>query len=154
TLASGEPGLSRREKAMNRWRDWNWLGELTRPHFGQLTLWLLLLCAEPLCGYFLLHWRGLVSDLGHRTAPSTILSFVLDAVLLNRVSILVLSGLFLLGSLLWLVQVGIPWSGWLTSLCFTGVVGLYVENATQVTHVAHATNMMLLLHALWYHAYA
>src|SRR5207248_767783 len=59
--------------------------------------------------------------------------------------------LFVAGSLLWLAQVVIPWSGWLTSLSFTAVVALYVENAVQVTHVAHVTNMLLLLHALWYH---
>ena len=34
-----------------------------------------------------------------------------------------------------------------------GVVALYVENVTQVTHVAHVTNMLLLLHALWYQCY-
>lgn len=138
---------------MIRWRDWNWLGERSRPYFGQLTLWLLLICAQPLCCYFLYNWRGPLSDLGQRTGPASILSFLPDAILLSRLSILILGGLFVLGSLLWLVQVWIPWSGWLTSLSFTGVVALYMENATQATHVAHATNMMLLLHALWYHCY-
>jgi len=138
---------------MIRRRDWNWLGELSRPHFGQLTLWLLLICAQPLCGYFLYNWRGPLSDLGQRTGPASVLSFLPDAILLSRVSILILGGLFVLGSLFWLAQVWIPWSGWLTSLSFTGVVALYMENATQATHVAHATNMMLLIHALWYHCY-
>ncbi len=139
---------------MIRWRDWNWLGELSRPHFGQLTLWVLLLCAQPLCAYFLLSWSGPLSGLGQRTGPASLLSFLPDTVLLSRISILVLSLLFVIGSVLWLIQVWIPWSGWLTSLSFTGVVALYMENATQATHVAHATNMMLLLHALWYHCYA
>jgi len=76
-----------------------------------------------------------------------------DSVLLSRVPIQVCAVLFVIGSLLWLAQVLIPWSGWLTSLAFTAVVALYVENATQVTHVAHVTNMFLLLHALWYHFY-
>lgn len=139
---------------MNSWRNWNWLGELSRPYFGQLTLWVLLICAQPLCGYFLLHWSGPMSELGQRTGPASILSFLPDSILLSRLSILLLGALFLFGALLWLAQVWIPWSGWLTSLSFTGAVALYMENATQATHVAHATNMMLLIHALWYHCYA
>lgn len=133
---------------------WNWLGERSRPHFGQLTLWLLLLCAQPLCGYFLLHWGGPLSAMGQRIGPATVLSGLPDLILHSRLSILILSGLFVFGSLLWMAQVWIPWSGWMSSLSFTGVVALYLENSTQATHVAHATNMVLLIHALWYHCYA
>lgn len=136
---------------MKRLLDWDWLGEKTRPHFGQLTLWVLLLCAQPLAYYFVTHWGQHVK--GPRTGPATVLSFLPDSVLLSPLSIQVSGVLFTLGSLLWLAQVFVPWSGWLTSLAFTAVVALYVENATQVTHVAHVTNMLLLLHALWYHLY-
>jgi hypothetical protein len=136
---------------MMRLRDWDWLGERSRPHFGQLTLWLLLLCAQPLAIYFVTHWGLHVR--GPRTGPATILSFLPDSVLLSPLPIQVCASLFVLGSFLWLAQLAIPWSGWLTSLAFTAVVALYVENATQVTHVAHVTNVLLLLHALWYHFY-
>ena len=43
---------------MTRLSDWDWLGERARPHFGQLTLWALLLLAQPLALYFLLYWQA------------------------------------------------------------------------------------------------
>jgi len=144
---------------------WNWLGDLSRPHFGQLTLWVLLLCAQPLNWYFLTNCSRTtvekteagspqrLRELGTRTGPATVLSFLPESVLRNLVVLRVCGGLFILGSLLWLSRLLLPWSGWLTSLSFTAVVALYVENMTQVTHVAHVTNMLLLLHALWYQCY-
>jgi Vitamin K-dependent gamma-carboxylase len=150
---------------MKRWWDWNWLGETSRPYFGQLTLWVLLLCAQPLNVYFQINCSRTsalpteagspqrLRELGERTGPSTVLSFLPNSVLLERHVLHVCGVLFVVGSILWLLQWFVPWSGWLTSLSFTAVVALYVENMTQVTHVAHVANMMLLLHALWYQCY-
>ena len=82
------------------------------------------------------------------------LSFLPAAVLTNLVVLHVAGVLFVAGSLLWAGRLLVPWSGWITSLSFTAVVALYMENMTQVTHVAHVTNMLLLLHALWYQSWS
>jgi hypothetical protein len=122
----------------------------TRPHYGILVLSSLLLCAMPLAGYFLFAWPG---DLPHggRAGLSTVYSFLPDAVLHDRRTQMVCGFLFIAGAIAWVAHRLLPWSAWLTAGSFTGVVALYVENATQLTHVAHLTNMLLLLYALWYH---
>jgi hypothetical protein len=126
-------------------------GDRTRPHYGVLVLGCLLVSAVPLAAYFLLEWPG-GQPHGPRTGPATVLSFLPDALLLDRRCQLACGVLFAAGAVLWAAHRLLPWSAWLTALSFTGVVALYAENATQLTHVAHLTNAMLLLYALWYHA--
>src|SRR5262245_52973660 len=102
---------------MMRLSDWDWLGERTRPHFGQLTLWALLLCAQPLALYFLLYWQAnKTSDL--RSGPVTLLSFLPEAVLTSYLSLVVCYGLFVLATLLWASWLWLPGSAWLTALSF------------------------------------
>ncbi len=126
------------------------LRERTLPHYGVLVLGTLLVSAVPLAGYFLLAWPG-ARPHGDRTGPATVLSFLPDAVLLDRRTQIVCGVLFAAGAVLWVTHRLLPWSAWLTALAFTGVVALYAENATQLTHVAHLTNALLILYALWYH---
>jgi hypothetical protein len=126
------------------------LGDRSRPHYGVLVLACLLVSAMPLAGYFLLEWPGNRPH-GARTGPATVLSFLPDAVLLDRRPQIVCGVIFVVSAVAWLAQRWLPLSAWLTALSFTAVVALYVENASQLTHVAHLTNVMLLLYALWYH---
>jgi hypothetical protein len=131
----------------------NWLGERSRPHYGQLTLAVLLVCATAFCGYFQTHY-GVTRTSDERIGPVSIFSFLPDAILLNEYVFRTCGALFVAGAALWIVGRGLPWSSWLTTLGFTAVVALYLENASQVTHVAHLTNMLLIVYALWYHFYA
>jgi hypothetical protein len=126
------------------------LTERTLPHYGVLVLSCLLFCSVPLAGYFLLKWPG---DLPHgpRSGTATILSFLPDQVLHDRRTQIACGVLFFAGALAWAAHRLLPWSAWLASLSFTGIIALYAENATQLTHVAHLTDMLLLLYALWYH---
>jgi hypothetical protein len=126
------------------------LGERTRPHYGILVLSCLLICSVPLAGYFLVSWPGNRPH-GARIGPATVLSFLPDAVLLDRRTQIACGILFAVGAIAWAAQRFLPWSAWMTALSFTAVVALYAENAIQLTHVAHLTNMMLILYALWYH---
>ena len=143
---------------MKAWIDWDELGTLHRPVFGQATLWILLLCAQPLAWYFQSNWHtytlgdvaGQTHFLDSRTGPASILSILPDWFLLNPIPMQLAGVLFTLGSILWAGGWLVPYSGWLTSLAFTIQVALYMENSTQATHVAHLTNMMLLLYAAWY----
>jgi hypothetical protein len=135
---------------MSRLERLEWLGDRSRPHYGQLTLWSLLLCAAALCAYFQLY-RPPVPAALPRTGPASVLSFLPDALLLHDGLFRLCGLLFFLGAVPWAARVGVPWSGWLTALAFTAVVALYLERGTQATHVAHLTNQLLLLYALWYH---
>ena len=125
------------------------LGERSRPHYGVLVLVCTLVCALPLAAYFVLQWPG-ERPHGIRLRPATLLSFLPDAILLDRRAQMVCGCLFVVGACAWLAHRLLPWSAWLTAISFTAVVALYVENASQLTHVAHLTNEMLLLYALWY----
>jgi hypothetical protein len=131
----------------------DWLGERSKPHYGQLMLGVLLLFALSLCLYFETHFGGTHSR-GQRTGPASVISWLPDDVLLNQVVFIVCGALFISAALLWLCQHGLPWSSWCTVLTFTAVVALYLENASQATHVAHLTNMLLIVYAMWYHFYS
>lgn len=126
------------------------LGDHTRPHYGVLVLLALLVSAIPLAAYFLGNWPGHLPH-GVRVGSATVLAWLPDALLLDRRVQIVAGALFAIGAVLWLAHCWLPWSAWLTALSFTAVVALYVENATQLTHVAHLTTDLLLLYALWYH---
>jgi hypothetical protein len=129
------------------------LGERGRPLYGQVTLWALLAGAVPLAGYFLTHHGG-SHPRGQRAGPATLLSGLPDALLLDRRVFLGCGLLFFAGAALWLARRALPWSSWLAALAFTALVALYLESASQATHVAHLTNQLLLVYALWYHVEA
>jgi hypothetical protein len=127
-------------------------GERSRPQFGQVVLVALLVSAAALAAYFLSNPGG-IHPRGQRGGPATVLSFLPDAVLLDRSLSLVCGGCFLVAAVLWLLRVALPWSAWTAALAFNGVVALYIESASQVTHVAHLTCVLLIVHAWWYHCY-
>jgi hypothetical protein len=129
------------------------LGQRRRPLYGQVTLAVLLGCAAALSAYFLSHPGG-THPRGERTGPASVLSFLPDALLLDRRASLACGVLFVVGAGLWLLRRALPWSAWLAALGFTALVALYLENACQATHVAHLTNLLLLVYALWYSFYA
>ena len=98
-------------------------------------------------------WRiGAASDL--RTGPVSVISFLPDAILLNRGVLIACGVLFAAAALLWMRRVLIPWSSWTAALAFNAVIVLYHENSSQLTHVAHVAGAFLLIYALWYHFYA
>jgi hypothetical protein len=135
---------------LQRWLDG--FGATARPHFGQVVLTALLSGAVPLAAYFLSNPGG-IHPRGERGGPATVLSFLPESLLLEPALPLCCGGLFLVGAVLWPLRQGLPWSAWMTALSFNAVVALYLESASQVTHVAHLTGILLLVHALWYHCY-
>jgi hypothetical protein len=137
---------------MSQW-SFDWLGERTRPHYGQLTLAVLLACGLAFCWYFQVHY-GETRTSDERTGPVSVFSVFPDAVLLNECLFRACGVAFAVAAALWAGRWWLPWSSWLAALSFTAVVALYLENASQVTHVAHLTNTLLIVHALWYHFYA
>jgi hypothetical protein len=125
------------------------LTDRTRPHFGLLALAVTLACAGALAGYFLTHQpHGLPAATRQRRV--TILSGFPDRLLLDPKLQLTCGAVFYPAAALWLAQRMIPWSATAATAAFTAVVALHVENATQLTHVAHLTNAVLIAHALWH----
>ena len=138
-------------RALSRFLDR--LGERSRPHYGQLVLWTVLLCSCFLCGYFELYWGEKRTSDVRTASPTSLLSFLPADWLLNRGLILGCGAAFAVGAVLWAFRRLAPWSGWLTALAFNAVVALYLENSSQETHVAHVAGGFLLIYALWYHFY-
>jgi hypothetical protein len=117
------------------------------------VLWSLLGSGTALCAYFVFY-RPLPGPLESHTGPATFLSWLPIAVLRDRTWSYVAGSLFIVGALLWTVRRGLPWSPWLTVLGYNAAVALFLENATQATHVGHLTGSMLILYALWYQCYS
>ena len=125
-------------------------GTRTRPYFGQLVLLTLLLCGSALCAYFVFY-RPEPDPLARTAAgPATFLSWLPASFLRARLLSYLCGILYVVGALLWAAQLALPWSGWLTVISYNAAVALFLENATQATHVGHITGMLLLLYALWY----
>jgi hypothetical protein len=85
--------------------------------------------------------------------PASLLSFLPEAVTLNRGVCVACGVLFAAGAALWFLRRFLPWSAWFTALSFNAVVALYFENSSQETHVAHVAGAFLFIYALWYHFY-
>jgi hypothetical protein len=134
---------------MNRLSFFDRLSQRALPHYGVLVLGSLLVVSVPLAAYFLLAWPG-TAPRGIRVGPATVFSFMPDVILLDRRAQIACGVVYVIAAFAWAAHRWLPWSGALTALSFTGIVALYVENATQLTHVAHLTNAMLALYALWY----
>lgn len=130
---------------MNSWRD-NLLC-LSRPHFGQATTLILL-------GFCLLMAAIPVQHMqGPRIGPATVLSLLPDH-LLSAPLLHQLARVFLVGSaILWAMQWFIPWSCWATVIAFTTVWALRMENTYHADHIFNVTNMLLVIHAMWYQFY-
>lgn len=130
----------------------DWLGERSRPLYGQVLLWILLANGVALAYWF--EMNRLPPPPGAvRTGPATVFSFLPDELLANWTLFRICGVLYLLGALLWAGQLLLPWSSWLAALSLTATIGLYMENTIQATHVGHLTNLLLLVLALWYQCY-
>ncbi|HVS34531.1 MAG TPA: hypothetical protein VMS17_03050 [Gemmataceae bacterium] len=138
-------------KSLSRFLDR--LGDRTRPHYGQLVLWTVLVCSCFLVGYFEICWGEKRTSDVRTPLPTSLLSFLPADLLLHRGLILGCGVLFAAGAVLWALRRLTPWAGWLTAFSFNAVVALYLENSSQETHVAHVAGGFLLIYALWYHFY-
>jgi hypothetical protein len=125
-------------------RAWTYrLGERSLPHFNQLVVWLLLASA------------GIVACLpftireGPRQGPTTLISWLPDAILASPWMFLLLRAALVVGIVLWLLQRWLPWSCWLATLGITGLWSLHVENTYNTSHIFHMTNMLLVIQSFF-----
>jgi len=124
------------------------LGTCTTPHFGQVVTWVLLAACYLLA---CLHFEVIE---GPRQGPATMLSWLPESVLSSHTAFYAFRVLLVVGTTLWLLQVGLPWSCWLATLGFTGLWSMHVENTTNGAHIFNAANQLLVVQSLWYTFYA
>jgi hypothetical protein len=128
-----------------RWlADWaDRLRERSLVHFNQLVIWLLLASASIVA--------CLPFDVreGPRQGPTTLLSWLPDALLDSPWMFTLFRALLVAGILLWLAGRWLPWSCWLTTLGLAGLWSMHVENTYNTSHIFHMTNMLLVIQSLW-----
>ncbi len=120
---------------------------LSRPHFGQPVTWLLL------CFALVLAVVPFEYAQGERIGPATILSWLPGEVLSAPWLYQVIRWTLIVSAVLWAAQLLIPWSCWATALSFMCLWALRMENSTGAAHTFNVTNMLLVIHAMWYHFY-
>ena len=123
----------------------DWFSGSHRPHLGQFLLWGLLL------GGALQLYNAYPSATGERNIPVTIFWFLPDFLRTNESFFFLCRNVYLVAGCCWAFQVLTPWTSWVTVGAFTAVVSLFYENSTYISHIFHQTNLVLLIHAMWYH---
>ena len=120
------------------------LGECNTPQFGQTVTWVLLASS------FLLVCLPFETILGERQGPATVLAWLPEVVFANPTWLFyAFRAMLFLGATLWLFQIGLPWSCWLTTCGFTALWSLHMETTTNGAHIFNVTNQLLIVQSLW-----
>jgi hypothetical protein len=126
-----------------------WIDHLHRrslPHFNQLVVWCLLAAATIVACLIYPPQEGA------RHGHATLLFWLPDAALDSPALGWAFRAVLIVGILLWLFQRGLPWSCWLTTIGFTGLWSMHVENTYNTAHIFHVANMLLVMQSIWYTA--
>lgn len=121
---------------------------LDRPHFGQLVTWLLLVFALTLAA------APFEYTTGERIGPATVISWLPHRWLSAPAGYEVARWMLVVSAVLWAARRMIPLSCWASVVAFTTLWSLRMENSTGAAHIYNATNMLLVIQALWYTFYA
>jgi len=126
----------------------SWLFDRATPRFGQVTVWLLLLFAVVLA------LTPIEFDSGPRSEhPATVFSWLPAPLIQSPIFFTAVRFGLLASTILWALRIWIPWSCWSTVACFTLMWSLRMENLTNGAHIFNVTNMLLVIHAMWFHFY-
>src|SRR5262249_55715642 len=140
-------GVADRQSAQDTMMQrFGWLLQRSRPHFGIISLAIVIVSGLSLDAYFLTH-RPTSALPRARAEFVSPLSLLPDAVVLDERIYQVCACVYFVAGTLWLAQKLVPWSSWLAALSFTLAMCLHFEKTDQLTHVAHLTCMLLLIHA-------
>lgn len=132
--------------AVKRWT--NWLTALARPGFGQSVTWLLLAFAV------ILAISPIEFSSGVRSADAaTIFAWLPEFLLRNGIFFTAVRVLLIVSAALWALRIAVPISCWTTTILFALMWSLRMENLTNGAHIFNVTNMLLLIHALWFQFY-
>lgn len=122
--------------------------KLSRPHFGQAVTWLLLAFALTLTA---LPFEPQTGPRNEQAA--TLLSLLPGAWLASPLVFNATRVVLAVAAVLWAARRLVPWTCWLTVAAFTALWSLRMENVSSGAHIFNLTNMLLLIHALWYQFY-
>ena len=129
----------------------NFRRELTssfKPHVGQFVVWAVLLHA-------MLFMRADVPCAeGLRNTPATVLSFLPEEILTSPLVFHVFRWLLVVAGILWVLQLLVPLSSWVCVFAYTITVALVFENSSHIEHTKNLANIVLFVHAMWYHFHA
>ena len=132
--------------AVKRWTIW--LTALARPGFGQSVTWLLLAFAV------ILAISPIEFSSGVRSADAaTIFAWLPEFLLRNGIFFTAVRVLLIISAALWALRIAVPISCWTTTILFALMWSLRMENLTNGAHIFNVTNMLLLIHALWFQFY-
>jgi len=131
----------------------NWLSQWidhlngrSLPHFNQFVVWCLLGTSAVLaCIPFTVRE-------GSRHGHATLFFWLPDAVLDSHAMFWLFRLLLVAGIVLWAFQRALPGSCWLTTIGFTGLWSMHVENTYNTAHIFHMANMLLVIQSLWHTA--
>ena len=124
-----------------------WLWQRTRPLYAQTLLWVTLGSAYWLAfGEPNYYTSGEPSD-----DIVTYLAFLPDEFVRDRTVYRLVQWLFAVFGVLWFFQLGLPYTSWAATVCFTTLISLFQENIFYHDHIFQVTNMILILHCFWYH---
>jgi len=116
------------------------------PVYAQTLFWVVLGCA-----YWLSFGEPNYFMEGEKGDAVTYLSWLPQSIVRNHDVYVVFKWLFGAFGLLWLFQIGLPYSAWLATFCFTTQISLFQENIRYHDHIFQVTNQLLLVHCIWHH---
>jgi len=133
--------------ALQRWADW--LTESSRPGFGQAVTWLLLVFAVILAISPIEFSPGVRSS-----DAATIFAWLPEFLLRNEIFFTAARVALIVSAALWALRIAVPVSCWTTTILFALMWSLRMENLTNGAHIFNVTNMLMLIHAMWFQFYA
>ena len=87
------------------------------------------------------------------TTPATLFAWLPPAWLGSGEFFLAVRVAVVGGAVLWALRIGLPWVSWWTVFFATLYWSLRMENLANGAHIFNAINMLLLVHAIWFHFY-
>lgn len=126
----------------------DWLLEVAEPNFGRVVTWLLCLFALVLACSPIEFADGIRS-----AQPASCFSWLPESVLRSGLFFTITRFILTTSAVCWVAGVALPVSCWATAGSFLLMWSLRMENLTNGAHIFNVTNMLLVIHALWYQFY-
>jgi hypothetical protein len=120
----------------------------SKPHVGQFVVWGILVHA-------MVFMRDNVpTSAGERNHLATVFSFLPEELLTAPFVYPLFRWLLVAAGVLWALRLLVPLSSWVCVFAYTMTVAIVFENSTRIDHARHLANLVLFVHAMWYHFHA
>lgn len=129
-----------------RWS--HWLSELDSPWFGLFSTYVLLFFTILIAISPIEFSEGTRAD-----AAASIFSWLPSGLIRSEVFFVFARVTLIVSALLWAFRKWLPYTSWLTVGAALLYWSLRMENLTNGAHIFNVTNMLLFIHAAWFHFY-